>query len=146
MKFKSDELVIKISVSDMLVSQHFYEQLLGCKVDERYTIDVNKKFETNSYMQLNMYHRRKKVAVLGLYKDINQPFDPLPQTGSVPSFIVADIKATLKHFIEQKVKIDLIDGQYIVENTSDEGYIDHFFFFRDPDNNSLVIRQNQKRT
>ena len=41
-----------------------------------------------------------------------------------------------------KVTIDETDGVIINSNKSDKGYVDRFFFFRDPDNNSLVIREN----
>lgn len=40
------------------------------------------------------------------------------------------------------VSIDSFDGQFILSNTSDMGLKDRFFFFRDPDNNSFVVRQN----
>jgi hypothetical protein len=93
-------------------------------------------------MQLNFQRHGKTVYALGLYKDIEKPYHPRPETGTVPSFIVNDIIATLKYFEAEKVVIDSIDGKIIISNTSDEGYVDHFFFFRDPDYNSLVIRQN----
>jgi len=65
-----------------------------------------------------------------------------PKQETVPSFIVDDIQATLDYFITQKVVIDQTEGVIITSNTSDKGYVDQFFFFRDPDNNSLVIREN----
>lgn len=145
MLFKSKELVVKISVSDLLKSKAFYENVLSFKEDNRYTINIGGNYATESYMQLNLKITKNNNMVLGLYKDIDKPYQPMPQTGSVPSFIVDDIEGILSKFLSQKVVIDQIDGQYIISNTSDNGYTDHFFFFRDPDNNSLVIRQNLEK-
>ena len=140
--FKANSLVIKISVSDMERSRNFFIKLLGFTEDERYRINSGGNFGTESYMQLNLTKGGQNSVTLGLYKDINQPFQPDPQNGTVPSFIVEDIETTLKIFQKEQVRIDLQDGQIIVSNTSDQGYVDRFFFFRDPDNNSFVIREN----
>jgi catechol 2,3-dioxygenase-like lactoylglutathione lyase family enzyme len=141
MKFSPKALVIKLSVSDMLMTKSFYENILGFKEDARYTINTGGNFGAESYVQLEL----NKTLILGLYKDISTPFEPIPQTGTIPSFIVDDIEGTLACFLSKNVVIDKIDGQYIISNTSDSGYTDHFFFFRDPDNNSLVVRQNLKK-
>lgn len=142
MKFRSKEVVIKVSVSDILKSQKFYEEILGFKVDERYTINSGGNYGMESFIQLYVDSNDKKGFMLGLYKDIDAPFYPLPETGTVPTFIVDDIKETLHYFKTQNVVIDETDGEIIISNTSDKGFTDHFLFFRDPDNNSLVIREN----
>ena len=85
------------------------------------------------------------AVVLGLFKDLDRPFNPKPQLGTVPSFIVADIEETLAYLRSKKVKIDNGLDDPIITNTSDKGYEDRFFFFRDPDNNSLVVRENMNR-
>ncbi|MBP4138562.1 VOC family protein [Flavobacterium geliluteum] len=142
MKFKSKALIVKLSVSDVVASRKFYEEILGFKVDDKYTLNSGGNFGMESYLQMYLDSKQKNDFMLGLFKDISVPFYPLPETGSVPSFIVDDIKATLEYFISKKVVIDKIDGVIINTNTSDKGYVDKFFFFRDPDNNSLVIREN----
>ncbi|MDX6183410.1 VOC family protein [Flavobacterium sp. Fl-77] len=142
MKFKSKALIVKLSVSDVVASRKFYEEILGFKVDDKYTLNSGGNFGMESYLQMYLDSKEKNDFMLGLFKDISVPFYPLPETGSVPSFIVDDIKATLEYFISKKVVIDKIDGVIINTNTSDKGYVDKFFFFRDPDNNSLVIREN----
>lgn len=142
MKFKSKAVVIKLSVSDMLKSKKFYEEILGFKVDDRYTLNSDGNYGMESFIQLYLDSNDENGFMLGLYKDIDAPFYPLPETGTVPSFIVDDIQATLDYFITQKVVIDQTEGVIITSNTSDKGYVDQFFFFRDPDNNSLVIRKN----
>ncbi|MCV9928575.1 VOC family protein [Flavobacterium sp. LS1R49] len=142
MKFKSKTVVIKLSVSDILKSQKFYEEILGFKVDEKYTLNSDGNYGTESFIQLYLDPKDKNSFMLGLYKDIDVPFYPLPETGTAPTFIVDDIEATLDYFKSQNVVIDVIDGEIIISNISDKGYVDQFFFFRDLDNNSLVIREN----
>lgn len=142
MKFAAVDLVTKISVSNMSKSKGFYEKTLGFQLDARYTINTDNDFGEMSYMQFNLEKSEGQNIIFGLYKDIDKPFDPMPNTGTIPSFIVDDIEATLSFFQENEVVIDKIGGDYILTNKSDQGYIDKFFFFRDPDNNSLVIRQN----
>ncbi|OOV19062.1 VOC family protein [Flavobacterium sp. LM4] len=142
MKFRSKAVVIKLSVSDILKSKKFYEEILNFKTDDRYTLNSDGDYGTESYIQLYLGDKDEKTFMLGLYKDIETPFNPLPETGTVPSFIVDDIQATLNYFRASEVVIDVIDGVIINTNSSDEGYMDHFFFFRDPDNNSLVVREN----
>jgi catechol 2,3-dioxygenase-like lactoylglutathione lyase family enzyme len=142
MKFKSKGIVIKLSVSDILKSKKFYEKILGFTTDDKYTLNSGGNYGTDSFVQLYLGPKDRSICTLGLYKDIDAPFYPLPQTGTTPTFIVDDIKETLDYFRKEKVVIDEIDGQIIISNTSDKGYTDHFFFFRDPDNNSLVIRQD----
>lgn len=147
MKFIATQLVTKISVSDVLVSKSFYETILGFKVDDRYTINSGGTYQKESYMQLNAPSTTGGAFTLGLYKDIESPYASMPQTGTVPSFIVADVHATLHRFLEQNVVVMPLGGgngdeKYIIKNKSDDGYVDLFFFFCDPDNNSFVIRQN----
>ena len=142
MKFKSKEIVIKLSVSDIHQSIKFYQEVLGFTIDDRYTLNSDENFGTESYIQLYLDERDKSGFRLGLFKDIDAPFNPYPETGTVPSFIVEDIQATLEYFQTMKVTIDETDGVIINSNKSDKGYVDQFFFFRDPDNNSLVIREN----
>lgn len=142
MKFKSKGIVVKLSVSDILKSKKFYEKILGFAIDDKYTLNSGGNYGTDSFIQLYLGSKDRSICTLGLYKDIDAPFYPLPQTGTTPTFIVDDIEATLDYFRSEKVVIDEIDGEVIISNTSDKGYIDHFFFFRDPDNNSLVIRQD----
>ena len=146
MEFYSNEMVVKISVSNMLESKLFYERVLGFKTDDRYTINKGGTFAASSYVQMDLISSNGNALILGLYKDIDEPYEPLPQTGTVPSFIIADIEETLKCFLDIHVVIDKIDGKIIQSNTSDKGYTDHFFFFRDPDNNSLVVRQNMPKS
>jgi catechol 2,3-dioxygenase-like lactoylglutathione lyase family enzyme len=142
MKFKSKTVVIKLSVSDILKSKKFYEEILGFKIDDKYTLNSDGNFGTESFMQLDSDSIDENGFMLGLYKDIDTPFYPLPETGTVPTFIVDDIQTTLDYFKTQNVVIDVIDGTEIISNISNKGYVDQFFFFRDPDNNSLVIREN----
>lgn len=142
MKFSSKAVVIKLSVSDILKSQKFYEEILGFKVDDRYTINSGGNYGMESFIQLYFDSKDDKGFILGLYKDIDAPFYPLPETGTVPSFIVDDIQETLDYFKTRNVVIDETDGEIIISNTSDKGFTDRFFFFRDPDHNSLVIREN----
>ncbi|TRX36514.1 VOC family protein [Flavobacterium sp. ZT3R18] len=142
MKFKSKGIVVKLSVSDVLKSKKFYEEILGFKTDDKYTLNSGGNYGMESFIQLYLDSKSKIGFMLGLYKDIDAPFDPLPQTGTAPTFIVDDIEATLDYFKKEKVVIDEIEGEIIISNTSDQGYTDRFFFFRDPDNNSLVIRQD----
>lgn len=142
MKFSSTGIVIKLSSSDILVSKAFYINILGFQADDRYTINAGGNYGPTSYLQLNAVQNDQAVYAIGLYKDIDQPFSPPPENGTVPSFLVSDLEATLAYLQGYNVTIDKIDGQIILSNTSDEGYTDHFFFFRDPDNNSLVARQN----
>ncbi len=144
MTFHSSELVVKISTSNMMRSFDFYTKILSFKPDPKWTLNHGGNFGNTSYMQLNFEIEGKKAFALGLYKDINAPYHPKPQTGTVPSFIVSDIKATLHYLQSQHVVIDNngTPGHYIIKNVSDSGHEDQFFFFRDPDNNSLVIRQN----
>lgn len=150
MTFSAQQLVVKISVSDMLRAQAFYEKILGFTTDHKYTINKGGNYGSESYMQLNAPSSAEGAFTLGLYKDINQPYKAMPQNGTVPSFIVKDIHATLRHFLEQKVAVQPVgkaheQPEYIIENKSDDGYIDLFFFFCDSDNNALVIRQNLKK-
>ncbi|MCV9933948.1 VOC family protein [Flavobacterium sp. LS1R47] len=142
MKFKSKTVVIKLSVSDILKSKKFYEEILGFKIDDKYTLNSDGNFGAESFMQLDSDSKDENGFMLGLYKDIDTPFYPLPETGTVPTFIVDDIQTTLDYFKTQNVVIDVIDGTEIISNISNKGYVDQFFFFRDPDNNSLVIREN----
>jgi len=142
MNWEITELVVKISVSDIAVAQQFYTDVLGFQVDERWTLNKGGNFGEYSYMQLNCVSQGKLLFALGLFKDIDKPFDPLPQTGSVPSLIVTDLDATLAYLHAQRVVIDKIDGKIIQTDISAQGYEDRYFFFRDPDNNSLVMRQN----
>jgi catechol 2,3-dioxygenase-like lactoylglutathione lyase family enzyme len=142
MKFTIKSFVVKISVSNMKSSLQFYTEILHCTIQNEYTINSGKKFGPMSYVQLSLPGLDSGVISIGLYKDIDSPLSPLPQVGSVPSFLVKDIEKTLQYFQNKKVVIDKIDDQIIITNKSDKGQIDKFFFFRDPDNNSLVIRQN----
>lgn len=77
---------------------------------------------------------------IGLFKDIDKPFppaDPSTVPGTAPTFMVSDIESVRNDLIAKGVKV----GD-IISNTSNNGYADHFAFFQDPDNNTLVIRQN----
>lgn len=144
MGFKSNEIVTKVSVSNMGISLKFYTTIFDFEIDDNYTINVGKNFGQNSYVQLFMPLKPSGAIVLGLFKDLDRPINPKPEIGTVPSFIVADIEVTLAYLKTKKVKIDN-DLDPIITNTSDKGYEDKFFFFRDPDNNSLVIRENMNR-
>ena len=132
-------LVVKLSSSDIVKSKDFYVENLGCRIDPRYTLNSDGNFGTNSYLQLIPPGLSSSIAI-GLYKDIDAPFpkgDPETTPGTAPTFIVGDIEATRRDLIEKGVTV----GE-IIPNKSDEGYIDHFAFFQDPDNNTLVLRQN----
>lgn len=131
-------MVVKVSTSDMLRSIGFYCGILGCTMDDRYTINANKKWDTNSYVQLNYETDDQLQFVIGLYKDLDQPYPSVPQNGTVPSFLVPDVQAFYNLLSAEGVGID----SDIIPNTSDFGYTDHFFFFHDPDKNALVARQN----
>lgn len=134
-------LVIKLSTSDVLASRRFYTEILGFTVDERYTINKGGCYLNESYLQLNLPGLDNNIAI-GLYKDIYTPFpkqDPSATPSAAPTFMVADIVSIRQSLIEKGVSVE-----EIIENTSDEGYVDHFAFFQDPDNNTLVIRQNIK--
>jgi len=82
MKFKSKEVVIKLSVSDMLKSKKFYEEILGFKADDRYTLNSDGNYGMESFIQLYLDSNDEKGFMLGLYKDIYAPFYPLPETGN----------------------------------------------------------------
>lgn len=147
MNFRLHQLVTKVSVSDMLRSKSFYESILGFTVDERYTISDGGTYGTNSYFEMNAPCSQGGTFTIGLYKDIDAPYPSMPDNGTVPSFIVDDVKAALMDLLNKGVVVMPLgggegDNKYIISNTSDEGYVDLFFFFCDPDNNSFVIRQN----
>jgi len=142
MKFRTNQMIVKVSVSDMQRSVSFYETILGLEIDPRYTLNSDGHFGQNSYVQMITPEAMIPGFALGLYKDISGPLVPTPNVGTVPSFVVSDIKVTLENFLVKGVVVDKDGDPYIISNTSDEGYTDHFFFFRDPDNNSLVIREN----
>ncbi|WP_268036481.1 VOC family protein [Algoriphagus sp. PAP.12] len=127
--------VVKISSSDFKRSIDFYQKNLGFEIDNRYTINVGGDFGNESYLQMNS----PGGCTIGLFKDISAPYSPLPESGTVLSFIMDNLDETLKIFEEKGIPID---PPGIILNTSDEGFQDKFFFFRDPDNNSLVIREN----
>jgi catechol 2,3-dioxygenase-like lactoylglutathione lyase family enzyme len=146
-EFFASQLVTKISVSDMITSKNFYENILSLTLDDRYTINSGDSYGPGSYMQFNYNVSSGMQLSLGLYKDIDEPFPVPPQTGTVPSFIVDDVYATLHLFLANDLIVLAMgdgkgDDRYVVKNTSDQGYTDLFFFFCDPDNNVLVIRQN----
>ncbi|SIO16176.1 VOC family protein [Algoriphagus halophilus] len=141
MIFSSSLLVTKISSSNLNRSKEFYERVLGFKLDPKYSI-THPTGTDLPYLQMNLTGPNGSKIVFGLYQDIPSPFSPKPTNGTVPSFLVDDIESTLAFFQENQVSIDKAGDSYILTNKSDEGYIDQFFFFRDPDNNSLVIRQN----
>jgi catechol 2,3-dioxygenase-like lactoylglutathione lyase family enzyme len=142
MRFISSEVVVKVSVSDVPKSIEFFERILGFEVNEKYTLNNGGSFGVNSYVQMSLVGNQISGFALGLFNDIISPFDPIPNVGTVPSFIVKDVERTLKEFLSEDVVVDKIGDKYILSNSSDEGYVDHFFFFRDPDNNSFVIRQD----
>lgn len=132
-------MVVKLSCSDIKASRQFYTTVLSFTVDERYTLNSDGNFGPSSYIQLNMPGIGRDIAI-GLYKDIDGPFpvqapDTVP--GTAPTFVVADIAAMRNSLIAKGVKV----GE-IISNTSDDGHTDQFAFFQDPDNNTLVIRQN----
>ena len=131
--------VVKLSASDIPVSLQFYTEIMGFRLDERYTINSKGTWELFSYVQLEMPGLPDSIAI-GLFKDIDKPFpagDPSTVPGTAPTFMVTDIESVRNSLIGQKVNV----GE-IISNTSDAGYTDHFAFFQDPDNNTLVIRQN----
>lgn len=132
---QTNQVVIKLSVSNVPVAQKFYTEKLGFKVVPDYTINKGGTYEKDSYIQLTNEGMEHKVA-LGLYKDIDEPLQP-EDTGTAPTFIVKDIDSVRQYLLSEGVTVS-----DIVENTSDKGYIDRFAFFSDPDNNTLAIRQN----
>lgn len=137
---KTTGQVVKLSSSEITVSLKFYTEIMGFMVDERYTLNSGGNFGEFSYVQLTMPGLDDNIA-LGLFKDIDAPFpagDPSTVPGTAPTFVVADIGCVRDSLIEKGVKV----GE-IISNTSDAGYTDHFAFFQDPDNNTLVIRQNE---
>ncbi len=103
---------------------------------------MSRNYKSDSYVQLYLDAKGKDFFSLGLYKDIDKPYVPPFPGGTVPSFIVDDVKATLVSFQSKNVVIDKTGDSFMISNTSDNGCTDIFFFVRDPDNNSLVIRQN----
>jgi catechol 2,3-dioxygenase-like lactoylglutathione lyase family enzyme len=145
MKFNTLELVTKISVSDMDRSLLFYTGIFGFEIDDAYTINIGNNYGEDSYVQLRLPVNLGGAIVLGLFKDLDRPINPKPQVGTVPSFIVDDLEKTLTYLRSKKVKIDNDLEDPIITNTSDQGYEDRFFFFRDPDNNSFVMRENMNR-
>ena len=122
-------------------SVEFYTIVLGMKVDKRYTLHAPKhEFGKYSYVQLGFQWPGSNVAI-GLFKDIENPFpkadikNPLP--GTVPTFVVADLDGTCNFLRRKGIAVSDIKS-----NTSDEGFLDHFAFIADIDNNLLCIRQD----
>lgn len=76
--------VIKISSSDFKRSIDFYQKNLGFEIDNRYTINVGGDFGNESYLQMNS----PGGCTIGLFKDISAPYSPLPESGTVLSFIM----------------------------------------------------------
>jgi len=143
--FSSIGQVIKLSVSNIENSIQFYTDVFGMTVDQRYTLhSPADKFCDNSYVQLNFQWPGNNVAI-GLYKDIEVPFPPIsfdfsknpPPAGTVPTFIVTNIKNTYNYLLLKHVQVS-----EIISNTSDSGFIDCFAFFTDVDNNLLCLRQD----
>ncbi|WP_316822541.1 VOC family protein [Pedobacter gandavensis] len=132
---ETKQIIIKLSVSNVLEAQAFYVEKLGFSVVEEYTINSGGDYGMDSYVQLN-HNGLQGFVALGLFKDIDDPMKP-EDAGTVPSFVVKDIDLARDFLITQGV-----DVGGVIENTSDLGYVDRFAFFNDPDNNSLVIRQN----
>lgn len=130
--------VVKLSASDIQASARFYTEIMGFTVDPRYTLNTG-NFGEFSYVQLTMPGLSDSIAI-GLFKDIDKPFpagDPSARPGTAPTFMVKDIESVRNDLIGKGIKV----GD-IISNTSNNGYTDHFAFFQDPDNNTLVIRQN----
>lgn len=134
--------VTKISVSNMTKAIKFYTNILGFEIQDEYTINENGDYGTYSYVQMVLDTNRGNGILIGLFVDIDKPFDKVADNGTVPSFIVEDLDETLKYLQSHQVKIDPIEGVIIQENISDHGKTDRFFFFQDLDRNSLVARQN----
>lgn len=127
-------MVIKLSASDMLRAEDFYTKVLGCTVDDRYTLTQKGQFGAGSYLQLDLPGLSN--ISLGLYKDIDFPL-PAFSFGTVPTIIVDNADAARDILMAQGITCSDIN-----EDKSDAGYRDRYFFFADPDNNSLAMRQN----
>ncbi len=133
-------MVVKVSVSDMRKSIDFYCNVLGGKIDERYTITKKEQPKAVPYVQL-LFNNMGVTTAIGLYNDIKEPFkENTNGVGTIPTLVVENIEEMITFLKDHDVECS-----EIISNTSDQGYTDKFAFFNDIDNNAFALRENVAR-
>lgn len=113
--------VAKVDVSNLDASTDWYQRNLGLRLDERYS--------TPTWRQFGLFGSSRTAIGLNL-----NPAG-VGSRGAVSTFVVVDIAAARKGLIAQGVAV----GPII-----DVGHGVLLCFFKDPDGNSLGLRQNSK--
>lgn len=111
--------VAKVDVSDLDASANWYESKLGLIPDPRY--------DTATWRQFNL--PGITLSAIGL----NRNAAGVGSGGAVSTFVVNDITAARASLIEQGIPVGPI---------TDVGSGVLLCFFKDPDGNSLGLRQN----
>lgn len=111
--------VAKVNVSNLSVSREWYKTKLGLKYDPRYDTPTWAQFSVPSI----------KRTAIGLNLDPSHT----GSSGAVSTFVVEDIVAAREA---------LIDVGVVVGPVIDVGHDVKLAFFKDPDGNSLGLRQN----
>jgi lactoylglutathione lyase len=112
-------VVAKVDVSNLAASQKWYQNKLGLQHDPR--------FDAPTWRQLN-FPGIARVAV-----GLNLNAGGIGTGGAVTTLVVADIVASRNELIGRKVDVSKIQ---------DVGQGVQLAFFKDPDGNSLGLRQN----
>lgn len=113
--------VAKVDVSDLDASTDWYERKLGLMLDERYSTPTWRQFGLPGISR----------TAIGL----NLTPAGVGSRGAVSTFVLVDIAAARKALIAQGVAVGPI---------VDVGHGVLLCFFKDPDGNSLGLRQNSK--
>lgn len=116
--FKESAILVKINVSNLDDSVKWYEDILGLESDKSYYVPkVWAQFNTNI-----------DGATIGLSQN-----SPVETGGAVITFSVKDINETRENLTKKGVT---------VSEPSSAGKGVTLAFFKDPDGNSLGLRQN----
>ena len=113
--------VAKVDVSDLDASTDWYEGKLGLMLDERYSTPTWRQFALPGISR----------TAIGL--NLNPA--GVGSRGAVSTFVIADIAAVRNALLAQGIAVGPI---------VDVGHGVLLCFFRDPDGNSLGLRQNSK--
>jgi len=113
--------VAKVDVSDLDASTDWYERKLGLMLDERYSTPTWRQFSLPGISR----------TAIGL--NLNPAGGG--SRGAVSTFVVVDIAAARRSLLAQGVAVGPI---------VDVGHGVLLCFFKDPDSNSLGLRQNSK--